>query len=82
MELQSDQLVSIMRGIIDGMEYLHSLNIAHRDIKSQNILLKGYVPVICDFGECKVFGTEGSLMNSLHGTRYWMAPELMRGKQI
>ena len=68
-----------MKGIINGVEYLHSNSVAHRDIKSQNVLLKNGEAIICDFGDSKLIGMEGSSMISLHGTRPWMAPEVIRG---
>ena len=41
----------IFKQIIDGLDYIHSKFIAHRDIKLDNILLDGEGGVkICDFG--------------------------------
>ena len=44
----------IFKQIIDGLCYIHSKFIAHRDIKLDNILLDGKGNVkICDFGVSK-----------------------------
>ena len=54
--------------IIDGVEYLHKLNIAHRDLKPENILMdeEGHI-CITDFGMSKIV-KEGQLTSSFVGT--------------
>lgn len=63
--------------IARGMQYLHSLHIIHRDLKSLNILLdaKGFIR-ICDFGYSRHEGDQSIFMTKSVGTSYWMAPEL------
>lgn len=43
--------------LINAIKYLHSINIAHRDLKMENVLLfsgeKGMILKISDFGFCK-----------------------------
>ena len=45
----------LFKQIIEGIEYIHSKNIVHRDIKLENILidLKNNIK-ICDFGISKI----------------------------
>ena len=59
--------------------FMHSKNVLHRDIKSQNILLtKEGVVKIGDFGISKKLATSIDCAGSLCGTPYNMAP----GKRI
>ncbi|XP_022748747.1 uncharacterized protein LOC111298229 isoform X2 [Durio zibethinus] len=66
-----------------GMEYLHSKNIVHFDLKCDNLLvnLKDSVRPICKVGD---FGLSKIKRNTLvtggvRGTLPWMAPELLNG---
>lgn len=41
----------IIKGICEGLNYLHEQNIVHSDLKPENILLDDYrIPKIADFG--------------------------------
>jgi tRNA A-37 threonylcarbamoyl transferase component Bud32 len=57
-----------------GMEYLHSLEIIHRDLKSDNLLIATDKSIkIADFGVARIeVQTEG--MTPETGTYRWMAP--------
>lgn len=59
-----------------GLEYLHNHGIMHRDIKGANILVdnKGCIK-LADFGASKQATVSGD--NSMKGTPYWMAPEVI-----
>ncbi|KAF8412679.1 hypothetical protein HHK36_000647 [Tetracentron sinense] len=66
-----------------GMEYLHSKNIVHFDLKCDNLLVNLRDPVrpICKVGD---FGLSKIKRNTLvsggvRGTLPWMAPELLNG---
>jgi len=38
-EISEEEIKMLMSGIIDALVYIHSLNIIHRDLKLENILL-------------------------------------------
>lgn len=70
----------IFKQIIDGLSYIHSKNIAHRDIKLDNILLDGKGNVkIADFGVSRQI-QEGQIMREQCGTPAYIAPEILRNR--
>ena len=79
--LSARQEFSVSIGIAHGMEFLHSRNVCHRDLKSANVLLtKDCVPQICDFGLAK-WMEFSNRTTSAHGTVLWTAPELLLGRE-
>ncbi|XP_059974592.1 serine/threonine-protein kinase TAO3 [Mesoplodon densirostris] len=72
--LQEVEIAAITHGALQGLAYLHSHALIHRDIKAGNILLTepGQVK-LADFGSASV----ASPANSFVGTPYWMAPEVI-----
>uniref|UniRef100_A0A8C1G6F9 non-specific serine/threonine protein kinase n=1 Tax=Cyprinus carpio TaxID=7962 RepID=A0A8C1G6F9_CYPCA len=72
--LQEMEIAAITHGALQGLAYLHSHNMIHRDIKAGNILLTepGQVK-LADFGSASI----ASPANSFVGTPYWMAPEVI-----
>jgi serine/threonine protein kinase len=48
-----DEVKQIMRGLIMGLEHMHSKRIMHSDLKPENIMLRANTscdPIIADFG--------------------------------
>uniref|UniRef100_A0A669B2T6 non-specific serine/threonine protein kinase n=1 Tax=Oreochromis niloticus TaxID=8128 RepID=A0A669B2T6_ORENI len=72
--LQEVEIAAITHGALQGLAYLHSQNMIHRDIKAGNILLTepGQVK-LADFGSASI----ACPANSFVGTPYWMAPEVI-----
>ncbi|XP_064026605.1 serine/threonine-protein kinase PAK 3-like [Pogoniulus pusillus] len=77
--IEEEQTAAICRECLQGLDFLHSNNIVHRDIKSYNILLgmDGAVKV-ADFGLCVQLTSEKSKMRECVGTPHWMAPEVVK----
>lgn len=64
-----------------GLSYLHSENIVHRDVKSENMLLDKKMTVkIADFGVARVEAQNPKDMTGETGTIGYMAPEVLDGK--
>jgi len=68
-------------GIAQGMKFLHSRNILHRDLKCSNVLLNNHLEIkLADFGFAKFKqdnnNNNSSSISSVEGTFAWMAPEL------
>ena len=79
----------LLKGIAMGLEYIHSKNCIHRDLKPQNILVKsshcdfGLKAVISDFGLTEVIDTdrnEKTVSGSFVGTHGWVAREELTRK--
>jgi serine/threonine protein kinase len=71
----------VFAGIIKGLSYIHSLDIVHRDIKTESIFLKrDGVPVIAEFGVATSI-TDKEEMSRRCGTPGFIAPEICIGKK-
>mmetsp|Transcript_34529 Transcript_34529/g.42225 ORF Transcript_34529/g.42225 Transcript_34529/m.42225 type:complete len:440 (-) Transcript_34529:638-1957(-) len=78
-----DQALQITRCLLSAIAYMHSKNIAHRDLKFENIMFESedenaQIKLI-DFGLSKKFGRDKSI-KGFAGTIYSMAPEVFRGE--
>lgn len=70
--------------LLRALSYIGKLNVMHRDIKPQNLLVDPtcHILKVCDFGSAKKIDTEddkGSV--SYICSRYYRAPELMFGSK-
>jgi len=80
--LNEDQIAIWFIQILQGLSFLHSRNIMHRDLKPQNIFIadNGSRVMIGDFGVCKVLQSKADLASTIAGTPYYLSPEIFQGK--
>lgn len=77
----ADCIAYVCKEVLQALEFLHVHHKLHRDIKSDNILYnrKGSVK-IADFGFAAGLKDRKKQRDSIVGTPYWMAPELIRAE--
>ena len=73
-----------MGDIAEGMKYLHSSGIIHRDLKSGNVLLNAdFEAKISDFGLSRMVNASMTKTpTEMLGTVPWTAPEYLNGNRI
>ncbi|KAK4962126.1 hypothetical protein LTR28_004763 [Elasticomyces elasticus] len=74
---------SLTRQTLSGLAYLHREGILHRDLKADNILLDlDGTCKISDFGISKKSHNpyNNDITNSMQGSVFWMAPEVIRAQ--
>ncbi|XP_041973356.1 testis-specific serine/threonine-protein kinase 1-like [Aricia agestis] len=71
-----------MRQIVSGVNYIHTLNIAHRDLKCENILITAnYNVKLTDFGFARVVRQRSRdiASDTYCGSLSYAAPEVLKG---
>jgi TolB-like protein/tRNA A-37 threonylcarbamoyl transferase component Bud32 len=79
-ELSLPESVRILRDVADALSEAHAQGVVHRDIKPDNVLLRGQHAVVTDFGVAKAVsdatgGAHNTTAGVALGTPSYMAPE-------
>ncbi|XP_067137502.1 phosphorylase b kinase gamma catalytic chain, liver/testis isoform [Centruroides vittatus] len=76
--LSEKKTKTVMKQLLEAVEFIHSKHIVHRDLKPENILLDDNFNVkITDFGFAHILSPSEKL-TELCGTPGYLAPELLR----
>ncbi|KAL7712463.1 Serine/threonine protein kinase PAK [Entamoeba marina] len=79
--MKEEHIAYVCKQTLKGLVYLHELGIIHRDVKSDNILLRhDGVVKLSNFGYAALLTNEQPTRNSIVGTPFWMSPELIKSQ--
>jgi len=78
------EIMDFSKQICRGLRYAHSMNIIHRDIKPQNVLIdKNNIARLTDFGIAKIVSQSSITMTGVTvGTPEYMSPEQAEGQEL
>jgi serine/threonine protein kinase len=82
--LEPDRAVDLLVQACAGLEHAHAAGLVHRDIKPQNLLVRGDgVVKIADFGIARTLqATQLTQVGTVLGTASYLAPEQAAGKPV
>jgi Protein kinase domain len=72
-----ERVVSLAREVAEALDYAHSRNVLHRDVKPANLLQMGSHVLLSDFSVASLIDSDSShLSGGLAGSPAYMAPEV------
>nr|XP_022334597.1 serine/threonine-protein kinase Nek9-like isoform X1 [Crassostrea virginica] len=78
--IPEEQVAWYLYQTVSALQYIHQFDIIHRDIKTMNIFLtKTDLVKLGDFGISKILETKSQMAETVVGTPYYMAPEIVKG---
>lgn len=75
------EVIDFITSMIDAHRHLQTLEVAHRDVKPQNIIVFEMNPLrckVCDVGVGTAVGIDNTRTRSLIGTVSYLSPELYK----
>jgi len=76
-KFSENEIVYIAKNILHALDFLHDNQLAHRDLKSGNIMIDIYGNVkLIDFGLCSDI-SQGEVVHMV-GSPFWMPPEMIQ----
>lgn len=86
--IPQSELLAIITKVALGMEFLHSRNVTHGDLKAENVLVRNMGSresnmdiKIADFGVSQFIDKE-AVECKISGTGWWRAPEVVRNQSL
>ncbi len=75
--------IRIIKQLAEGLNYAHSRDIIHRDVKPSNIIVtEEKIPKLTDFGLARFADSSLTMSGTIVGTPNYMAPEQVKGKAV
>ncbi|QWR78005.1 serine/threonine-protein kinase [Candidatus Magnetomonas plexicatena] len=77
------EVLKIVTGVADALDYAHANGVVHRDIKPANIMLLHNKEIrVTDFGIARVMEKSKTLTGMIMGTPSYMSPEQIAGRKV
>lgn len=75
------EAAQVIRQILQAITYCHSLGVVHRDLKPENVIYdeqNDNALKIIDFGTSVEYDKRKAQLKAMHGTSYYIAPEVLK----
>ncbi|XP_038654166.1 mitogen-activated protein kinase kinase kinase 8 [Scyliorhinus canicula] len=71
------EIIWLTKQVLKALDFLHSKNVIHHDIKPSNIVLMSTKAVLVDFGLSVQMTEETYIPRDIRGTEFYMSPEVI-----